>query len=179
MTLLLVNIFSGFFQQPSNYLPRSFLGSSSAHSFCCIGAMSSSQSLFFGFVPLSTSLSVLERRFPARNPLGSVLKVIADRNHCKHNSCSCTRTHGCIFRVQETGAASLAVLQEACNNICCQPKRIAAALYTFMPRHCCFFFVPPFCFFVLQPLFAFGLCSGDTGIKSFGLQPAQLHSAYS
>ena len=95
VTLLLVNIFSGFFQQPSIYLPSSFLGSSSAHSFCCIGAMSSSQSLFFGFVPLSTSLSVLESRFPARNPLGSVLKVLADRNHCKHNSCSCTRTHGC------------------------------------------------------------------------------------
>ena len=69
-----------------------------------------------------------------------------------------------IFRVQETGASSVALLQEACNNTCCQPKRIAAALYTFMPRHCCFFFVPPFCFFVLQPLFAFGLCSGDTGV---------------
>ena len=95
VTLLSVNIFSGFFQQPSIYLPSSFLGSSSAHSFCCIGAMSSSQSLFFGFVPLRTSLSVLESRFPARNPLGSVLKVIADRNHCKHNSCSCARTHGC------------------------------------------------------------------------------------
>ena len=87
VTLLSVNIFSGFFfQQASIYLPSNFLGSSSSHSLCCVWAMSCSQSLFFGFVPLRASLSVLESRFPARDP--------ADHcSQCKHTCCSCTTNH--------------------------------------------------------------------------------------
>ena len=69
-----VNILSDFlFHQSCIYLPSNFLSSSSAHSLCSVWAMSSTQNLFFGFVPFRAGLSVLETRFPARIPSGKLL----------------------------------------------------------------------------------------------------------
>ena len=87
VTLLSVNIFGCFFfQQASIYLPSNFLNSSSTHSLCCVWAMSSSQSIFFCFVPLRTGFSVLESRFPARFPAESMLTVQTHMLQLHHNS---------------------------------------------------------------------------------------------
>lgn len=84
-----------------------------------------------------------------------------------------------IFRVQETEAASLAVLQEACNNICCQPKRIAAALPSCPGTAVSFLcHLSVSSFYNQFLLLAFAVVTQEF-LRSFGLQPAQLHSAYS
>ena len=83
-----------------------------------------------------------------------------------------------IFRVQEAGAASLAVLQEACNNICCQPKRVAAALPSCPGTAVSFLCnLSVSLFYNHFLLLAFAVVTQEF-IRSFGLQPAQLHSAY-